>query len=529
MAITLQSVWRWLQFAEMTKIDRIAQHGFSCDNLLGNGLPPRKVNGKSNGRPHSAHSGSVLSGRWIQVSYALIDLLLICVNGLIAFLFRFSPNTSDAISRWSRFGSEQGFHIERYIAFLLLYALLILLFCQVQNLYRTVRSRTALQESFAITKAIVMATLLLTAFIYFSGVRVVSRLVVGYAGLLNVTTFVAWRLLKRRIVLQRAQKGIGTRNVLIIGAGRVGQALAQYLEQNKQLGLSFKGFLDANHSMDPKLLGKISDLYRVSRAEFIDEVLITIPSEREVVKNIVSEARLHGLDVKVVPDLYDGIGLDAPITHIGNFPVMELHWKPIPAFGLVIKRLFDIVGSGVGLILLSPILGLTGLAIRLDSVGTVIYRSQRMGRKGRRFTCYKFRTMVADADALKDQLRHLNERNGPTFKISKDPRITRVGMVLRKYSLDELPQLWNVLKGDMSLVGPRPHPLDDCDQYVLEHLRRLEVKPGITGLWQVVARRHPSFDTNMQLDLEYIDNWNLWLDARILLKTIPAVVSGSGR
>jgi len=159
----------------------------------------------------------------------------------------------------------------------------------------------------------------------------------------------------------------------------------------------------------------------------------------------------------------------------------------------------------------------------------MFYRSKRMGRKGRPFVCYKFRTMVADADFLKEGLRHLNERHGPFFKISGDPRITRLGRWLRKYSLDEVPQLWNVLKGDMSLVGPRPHPLDDYRQYHLEHLRRLDVEPGLTGLWQVTARQDPSFETNMALDLRYIETWNVWLDLKILWRTVGAVLEGEGQ
>jgi lipopolysaccharide/colanic/teichoic acid biosynthesis glycosyltransferase len=196
--------------------------------------------------------------------------------------------------------------------------------------------------------------------------------------------------------------------------------------------------------------------------------------------------------------------------------------------GLAVKRVLDVMGSALGLLLLWPLFALIALAIKLDSSGPVFYRSPRVGKKGRKFTCYKFRSMVSNADALKAALRHRNERQGPTFKISHDPRVTRLGGWLRKYSLDELPQLWNVLTGDMSLVGPRPHPTDDFAQYSLEHLRRLDVTPGITGLWQTSARRDPSFERNLALDLEYIENWNLWLDFRILLKTIPAVVAGHG-
>ena len=157
-----------------------------------------------------------------------------------------------------------------------------------------------------------------------------------------------------------------------------------------------------------------------------------------------------------------------------------------------------------------------------------MYRAPRVGRKGRRFICHKFRTMVTNADELKEKLRHLNEREGPFFKIEQDPRITRVGRFLRKYSLDELPQLWDVLRGDMSLVGPRPHPLDDYQQYTLEHLRRLDVTPGITGLWQIMARRDPSFERALALDNQYIETWSFLSDMRILLRTIPSLIKGAG-
>src|SRR6185437_15242743 len=346
----------------------------------------------------------------------------------------------------------------------------------------------------------------------------------AYCAALNIVTLVAWRACKRAVVSRRLAEGVGRRNALIIGAGRVGQALAEHLQKNKVLGYNFRGFLDANHVMDPRILGKVEDLSRVACAEFVDDIFITIPSERELVKRIASQAQLQRLNVKVVPELYDGLGWEAPIRYVGDFPVMELHWKPIPALGLVVKRVFDVIGTAFGLIVLSPILVATAIAIRLDSRGPALYASPRVGKKGRKFICYKFRTMVVNADAMKSDLRGLNEREGPFFKISNDPRLTRLGSFLRRYSLDEVPQLWNVLTGDMSLVGPRPHPLDDYAQYEPEHLRRLEVKPGITGLWQITARQDSSFATNMQLDLDYIETWNLWLDLNVLLRTIPAVL-----
>lgn len=527
MASGFQSIWRWFSFADAAIAERVQE---PCIGASRDAVSSQRKQGDGRRRGDQARARSVrhISGRWIRISYALIDLLLVCIDGFIALLLRYFGNSANDILHWHRASAEIGLPVGRYAAFLLLYVVVIFLFCQSQDLYRTVRTRTATEESLAVFKAVFFATLLLSAFVYLSGVKTVSRLVVGYAGALNVMTFIAWRLWKRRIILQRASKGIGTRNVLIVGAGRIGQALAALLEENKLLGYSFRGFLDADHSTDPRLLGKIEDLARIAQAEFADEVFISIPSERELVKTVAAEARRHRLAVKVVPDLYDGFGWNAPISYIGHFPVMELHWEPIPSVGLFFKRVIDVVGSGLGLIVLSPVLTAISIGVRLNSRGPVIYSSPRVGRKGRKFVCHKFRTMVANADAVKNELRHLNEREGPTFKIAKDPRITQFGRFLRKYSLDELPQLWNVLKGEMSLVGPRPHPLDDYEQYQLEHLRRLDVKPGITGLWQVTARRHPSFDANMRLDLDYIEHWNLWLDLKILSNTLSVVLNGSG-
>jgi lipopolysaccharide/colanic/teichoic acid biosynthesis glycosyltransferase len=209
-------------------------------------------------------------------------------------------------------------------------------------------------------------------------------------------------------------------------------------------------------------------------------------------------------------------------------PVICLHAERLPAAGLALKRVVDVTGAGLGLMLLSPVLAVVAVLIKLDSRGPVLYCAERAGRKGRLFHCYKFRTMVRDADVLKDRLRLNNQRLGPIFKIADDPRITRLGRLLRRYSLDELPQLGNVLRGEMSLVGPRPHPLDDVAGYEIEHLARLDVTPGITGLWQVTSRRDPSFQRGMELDREYIRTWSLGADLRILLRTFLAVVQGSG-
>lgn len=487
------------------------------------GTPKRPVAGQSQTRRPRLSGGT-----WARIAYAAIDLAFICIDGAIAVCVRFAPHVVHHLARFGNVGLSPKFPVSAYGALLLLYAALIVLFCQGQDLYRTPRSRTAADETFRVSKAVALATLLLMAFVFLSGYHQVSRAVVLGAGLLDIVALSSWRFWKRKFVIRRITQGFGTRNALIVGAGSVGQALAECLETNTLLGYRFKGFLDTDHSTDQRLRGRIEDLARVGQAEFVDDVFITLPTEREVVKQVAMEARKHRWNVKVVPDLYDGLGWEAPLRRVGEFPVMELHWEPIPAFGVFAKKVMDIVLASLLLAALSPLLLFITVLIQLDSSGPVLYRSQRVGRKGRIFVCYKFRTMVANADALKTKLIHLNERRGPFFKIRNDPRITKVGKLLRKYSLDELPQLWNVLKGDMSLVGPRPHTMDDYSQYEVDQLRRLEVRPGLTGLWQVTARQDPSFETTMRLDGYYIEHWNFWLDLKLLFRTLPAVLRGGG-
>lgn len=319
----------------------------------------------------------------------------------------------------------------------------------------------------------------------------------------------------------------GTRNVLIVGAGGLGQRLADYLEKHPEMGRSVCGFLDDKKLSGKGVMGRTSDLAELSRTGFVDEVILATPHDRDLTLRVLRAAQKLRLDVKMAPDLF-GCEPTRETERIGSMPLISLHEERLPVAGLWVKRALDVVGAGVALIFLAPALAVLALLVRLDSPGPVFYSAPRAGRKGRPFCCYKFRTMVKDADALKEGLRERNQKQGPFFKITDDPRVTRVGRVLRRYSLDELPQLLNVLKGEMSLVGPRPHPLDDFCAYAIEHLPRLDVIPGMTGLWQVTARRDPSFQAGMNLDIEYIHRWSLGMDLRILLKTAVVVLKGSG-
>jgi exopolysaccharide biosynthesis polyprenyl glycosylphosphotransferase len=346
------------------------------------------------------------------------------------------------------------------------------------------------------------------------------------AGLLHFSALWAWRWQRVR-QSHRVQPDGDIRVVLIVGAGGVGRRVAAYVKGHPESGRTVCGFLDDERPLGNGVIGRVSDLARLARKGFVDEVILAAPQDRSLTMRLLREARRLRLDLEIVPDLFGCEAAGTQDARVGDLPVICLHAERLPA-GLVLKRVVDLAGAGLALMALAPLLGAIAGFIRLDSQGPVLYCAQRVGRKGKLFRCYKFRSMVSDADRLKDHLRENNQRSGPFFKITNDPRITRLGRILRRYSLDELPQLWNVMKGDMSLVGPRPHPMDDVAGYEIEHLARLDVTPGITGLWQVTARRDPSFQRGMELDREYIRTWSLGSDMRILLKTFQAVVQGSG-
>jgi exopolysaccharide biosynthesis polyprenyl glycosylphosphotransferase len=494
--------------------------------------PPKELHARSWTDEHArsvfhARKWRAQGGLARQSVYAIIDTALVCGNALMIFGIRFGfTNMLTAVVAPRQVIGQIS--VQAYPSFLILYCSLVFLGCVGQGLYRTPRELTALVESVRVAKAVGIATALLVLFIFSSGDKEISRLVVVLTGAANIVTLSGWRYAKRRLVLHRAEKGQGQSRALIVGAGKMGQAFASWLQHNRHLGYDFCGFLDSHPNGDKRVLGAVTEFRSVALAQFVDEVFVTLPADGPMIKQLFLEARDLRLDLHVLPDLYDGLAWRAPLHMIGGFPILELHREPIPTTGLAIKRVIDIVASLMGLVLVAPLLAAAAIWIRLDSKGPAIYRAPRVGKKGKRFVCYKLRSMSVTADEEKKRLRKKNERKGPFFKIEEDPRVTRCGYSLRKFSIDELPQLVNVLKGEMSLVGPRPHPVDDYEHYTIEHLRRLDVKPGMTGLWQVTARRDPSFETNMKLDLEYIENWSLGLDLKILAKTIPVVLGAEG-
>ncbi|HEX8816763.1 MAG TPA: sugar transferase [Terriglobales bacterium] len=403
------------------------------------------------------------------------------------------------------------------------YAILFTLLGHSERLYEPETSSSMRTERLVLAKCVVWST---TIWALVSGLAADLRISpVILFGLLTYAALAAQRAIRRWLDCRRPNSP-EIKNVLIVGAGALGQQLADYLYRSPLEKRSVIGFLD-DEIVFEKVRGRVADLRRVVETEFIDEIILAGVS-REAAQIAIREARRCRIDIKVVPELYGTIDNAAKLDKLGDIPVLTLREERIPPIGFAIKRALDVLGASSGLIIIAPLLALIAAAIRLDSAGPILYAAPRVGYKGRRFKCYKFRTMVADADARKSSLRSRNERQGACFKIENDPRITPTGRFLRRYSLDELPQLWNVLRGEMSLVGPRPHPLDDFSRYRLQDMKRLSAIPGLTGLWQVTARRDPSFERSVMLDREYIDHWSLTGDFKILYKTVAAVLQGSG-
>ncbi|HEY5382022.1 MAG TPA: sugar transferase [Acidobacteriaceae bacterium] len=481
-------------------------------------------------RPVARAAGATVRPSVTSLIWLVLDCLSVIVAGMIAFHIRLAGPAETADGTLLAHITDP----EPVVLFLylLLFCFYLVVFARIYGLYRSSDSRSGLHEQRMTVQATLTAGLLLCGTLYLFRAYAVSRLVMLMTVLLTMVMLMARRALWRRLRQRRFLQGLETRNVLIVGDGRVGHALRNHLESLSHMGFRFKGFISMDGrgeaSGGPQVIGSMRNCVALARSLFVDEIYFSTPADKQTVISVVEEARQLGIDVRVVPDLYDGLAWNAPVEFIGQFPTIPLHRRDFPRDAFLLKRVMDVILSSVALVISAPLMAVTAVMIRLDSPGPVLYTADRLGRKGRVFKCYKFRTMVEDADRKRGDLQHMNERDGVLFKISNDPRLTRIGAKLRKYSLDELPQFWNVLKGDMSMVGPRPPLAAEVEKYDLAHLRRLDVLPGITGLWQVEARQDPSFDSYISLDTAYVENWTFMLDMRILARTIGVVLAGTG-
>ncbi len=407
----------------------------------------------------------------------------------------------------------------------------------LQGLYQTNRLRQLADELKDVGRAVLIAAVALFLVGRLGRWQAVNLWTVGVFGLWALVLDGGFRVALSLALRYFRQRGRNAKSLLLVGGGRRGQQIVTHLKQRRDLNYQLVGYVEseAAYGREPLAgvpwLGAIVDLPAIVAEKVIDEVIIALPvkSQYAQIQSLITLFEEQGITVHLLADLFQPKLSRCRVTEIAGLSFVSLHSAPVFDWRTEVKRMIDLLVSAILLIALIPLFILVAIAIKLDSPGPVFFVQTRVGYHRRLFRLYKFRTMVADAEARLKELEHLNEKDGPIFKIRHDPRITRVGRWLRKTSIDELPQLLNVILGDMSLVGPRPLSLRDA--LGLEESwqkRRFSVKPGLTCLWQVSGRSNLSFEQWMQLDLQYIDHWSLSLDLRILLRTIPAVFSGEG-
>ncbi|MDY6876761.1 MAG: sugar transferase [Chloroflexota bacterium] len=460
---------------------------------------------------------------WVIVS----DVLLINVSMLLAYWVRYEL-------QWFR-DISYDHPISAYARFGLLFTGLMLLTFQMDRVYQYWRGCPWLDQIYRIINATAKSTVVMLAITFTLQPPQYSRLLLVEAGSIAIVLLAISRMVQNVIVGQMRARGIGVDRIIIVGAGEVGRTVMRTIVAQPELGYQIAGFVDDNPQKGEtnigrfKALGPLRNLSRLIDEEAVDAVIITLPwMYHRKIMSIVRECERRQVNALIVPDLFQMSLSQVDVDDLGGVPLVGVREVGFGRGALLIKRGVDVMGAVIGLVLGAPLLALIGLAIRLDSPGPIIFHQTRVGAGGKTFDMYKFRSMREGAEAELEKLRDLNEADGPIFKIRDDPRLTCVGRFLRRTSLDELPQLWNVLRGEMSLVGPRPPLPAEVTRYMEWHKKRLEVRPGLTALWQVRGRSLLSFDEGVLLDIYYIENWSLWLDFKILLRTIPKALFGDG-
>jgi exopolysaccharide biosynthesis polyprenyl glycosylphosphotransferase len=442
------------------------------------------------------------------------DVALVAGAFMLAYLGRFSADES-----------LPTLGLDRYVRLAVLVGVLATVLLATHGLYDLERPQSWPVRLRGIASSSSTALVLGFTASYFLGDQAFSRLWLASGWALAVAVLVVWRVVAHRLYEALRDVIAPANRVLIVGANRLGRELASELKTGYQV----VGYVDNGidlERLELPLLGPIAQLEELVQAYAVDELIIALPGDRrEQVNRVLARGFRRHVQVKLLPE-FGGLPPQRFQVHhfggrqyIGYVPAAAVSW---------VKRAVDLIVLSVGLIALAPVLSVIAIAIKLDSPGPVFYRQERVGKDGRRFEMLKFRSMCLDADRRLETLRQHNEATGPLFKMRRDPRVTRVGSLLRRWSLDELPQLLNVLHGEMSLVGPRPPLPSEVEQYEDWQLGRLRAVPGLTGLWQVSGRSEVPFHDMVRLDLHYIRNWSLALDLEILLRTIPAVLSNRG-
>lgn len=468
--------------------------------------------------------------RYLSVAVVISDVLLINLAFIIAYWLRYGLQWFAAVDV-ANFVSYRVF-----IPISIALTVLLLGIYKLNGVYNHPRGASWFDEVYRLLTGTATAIILMIfVIVFFFQPFFYSRLIFTYAGVLITVLLSLSRLARRMARGYLRKKGLGVDRLLIVGAGEVGRTVMRHVVAQPSLGYHVVGFVDDDPDKGNtdigrfKALGSTANIPRLVKELVVDEAIITLPwmYHRKIV-SIIAQCEREQVRVRIVPDMFQMTLSHLDVEDLGGIPMIGVREISFGREQMLYKRVLDVIISTIGLILLLPIFALIAVLIRLDSPGPVFFSQIRVGKGEKLFAFYKFRSMRHGADAEQQELLAFNEADGPIFKIREDPRVTRVGRILRRTSLDELPQLFNVLRGHMSIVGPRPAPPAEVQRYQVWHKRRLEVAPGLTGLWQVSGRSELSFDEMVLLDLYYIENWSPLLDLQIMLRTIPKMVTGEG-
>ncbi len=476
------------------------------------------------------------------ISMLILDAILIDASFQLAYHLRFNVlghSSMLAFFRYNVFGNanipyQNHQSLESFIQLRISIILGLIAIFALRRLYHLRLTGTWFSQAWNIVSASTMGVAILITYYFAFQPPSNSRLLVPFLWATTIIVLCLGRLIVSGVMGMLYRAGFGETRLLVVGSGRLGKMIMQHIVANPNLGYAIVGFLhDMNEPPSDfgrfKMLGTLEDIGLVIRSMQIDEVIIALPSHmnQHAIKSVKMCERL-GTTFKLVPDLYELSLSRIDMETIEGIPLIGIKRVSLNSVQGFITRLVDISVSAIVLVLGSPLWLCIALAIRLSSEGPIVFKQTRIGLKGQPFQLQKFRSMYKDADQRLATLMVQNEARGPLFKMKEDPRITLVGKFLRRTSLDEIPQLINVLKGEMSLVGPRPPLPREVAQYEEWQKGRLGIKPGLTGLWQVRGRSDISFDEGVLLDLYYIENWSLRLYFHTLLRTIPAVLLSKG-
>jgi exopolysaccharide biosynthesis polyprenyl glycosylphosphotransferase len=461
------------------------------------------------------------------------DLGVTCVAFVVAYLLRTLLVHFDFFSR--RLTGTRIYPFGHYLPLLAAFLITWAAVGYFSSFYRDLELSNPIQLILSIVSQLGVVLVVIYAGLYLFRRADVSRTYVLLIGGVDFVLLVIGRAATYSGVSWMRDRLKRYHFLLIVGCGPRAREMAALIEESRGMGLRLIGFVDPNsdnappRKLDAYRVHRIEELGDILQQEVVDEIVFAVNMQElarlePVMQHCADVGMRTRLQLEFLPAAYSRIYLekfrDEQLLSLSSAPDSELR--------LFFKRIFDAALSLVALIAFSPALLCMAAMIRLTSPGPVLFRQTRCGLGGRRFVLYKFRSMINNAEQLRAELHQLNELDGPVFKITDDPRITTVGRWLRRFSLDELPQLWNILRGDMSFVGPRPAVPGEVDQYEDWQRRRLRMRPGLTCTWVLEGRNHVDFNRWMQLDLTYIDNWSLWLDFKIFLRTIPIVLSGRG-